>query len=69
MFLGSITYLVYFLLAIFALFIVIGFFTLIWFIIIEIIKCHKRRIKALNANLNVGVIENNNLKTQLLDQP
>ena len=71
MFLGSITYLMYFLAAIIGLFVAIGFFTLIWYIIVEIIKCHKRRMKAINtnANLNVGLIENNNLKMQLLDQP
>jgi ABC-type siderophore export system fused ATPase/permease subunit len=62
MFLGSITYLMYFLGAILGLGIIIGFFTLIWFAILEIIKCHKRRIKALNANINTT------LQTHLLDQ-
>ena len=64
MFLGSIAYLMYFLGAIIGLGIVIGFFTLIWFLVLEIIKCHKRRMKALNEKANT----NGSLNAQLLTQ-
>jgi hypothetical protein len=42
--------------------IVIGIFMLIWILIAEIIKCHKRRIKASN------VVANGALNAQLLTQ-
>ena len=64
MFLGSIAYLMYFLGAIIGLGIVIGFVTLIWFLILEIIKCHKRRMKSLNEKANT----NGSLNAQLLAQ-
>jgi TM2 domain-containing membrane protein YozV len=42
--------------------IVIGIFMLIWILIAEIIKCHKKRMKALN------VVANGSLNAQLLTQ-
>ena len=62
MFLGSITYLMYLMGGIIGLGIVIGIFMLIWILIAEIIKCHKKRMKALN------VVVNGSLNTQLLTQ-
>ena len=69
MFLDSITYLMYFLGAIFGLAILGGIITLIWFAIIEIIKCHKKRMKALNQHVNEKVNNNHNLAAPLLGQP
>jgi TM2 domain-containing membrane protein YozV len=66
----------YFLGTIFALAILGGIVTLIWFAIIEIIKCHKKRMKALNQHVNEKVNNNHNnhthnvnLSAPLLDQP
>jgi hypothetical protein len=61
MFLGSITYLMYFLIGCIGIFIVGGIITLIIYGIREIIIFHKKRMRALNQNANLNV--------QLLDQP
>jgi hypothetical protein len=61
--LGSITYLMYFLGGVIGLFIIGGFVTLIIYGINEIIRFHKKKIRALNQN------KNGNLNVQLIDQP
>jgi hypothetical protein len=60
--LGSITYLMYFLGGVIGLFIIGGFVTLIIYGINEIVRFHKKRIRALNQN------KNGNLNVQLIDQ-
>lgn len=47
MHLGSILNLIYLIGAIGGLFVLIGFFTLCWMLIVQIIKYHKRRMRAL----------------------
>jgi hypothetical protein len=61
--LGSITYLMYFLGGVIGLFIIGGFVTLIIYGINEIVRFHKKRMRALNQN------KNGNLNVQLIDQP
>ena len=58
MFFGSITYLFYMVGAIIGLFAIIGFFTLCWMGIVQIIKFHERRMRVLaqSNQLNVPLV-------------
>ena len=61
MHLGSILNLIYLIGAIGGLFVLIGFLTLCWMLIVQIIKYHKRRMRALTeensaSQLNVPLV-------------